>query len=198
MQEFQENFNQNSSRRDDKIAEMMESISQQETCIRELEKEKSAQQRSLYKFYDQTRNHYQFRMILRAWKYFTQCRKRKSRVENYIKNKLHRKRQRALFEGWCKVTHAEFKEKMDASRVHIKRELEAKMLDKWTNKVNALKLYMIQLEDKIKTEQEARQKLAEAYDASLSNGFSRLNLETQVLQTNPLIGEVVIKHFTHQ
>jgi hypothetical protein len=96
------------------------------------------------------------------------------------------------------VTHAEFKEKMDASRVHIKRELEAKMLDKWTNKVNALKLYMIQLEDKIKTEQEARQKLAEAYDASLSNGFSRLNLETQVLQTNPLIGEVVIKHFTHQ
>lgn len=56
-------------------------------------------------------------------------------------------------------------------------------------------LYMAQLEDKIKIEQEAREKLAIAYDASLSTGFSRLNLETQVLQTNPLIGEVVMKNF---
>ena len=95
-------------------------------------------------------------MILRAWKYFTQCRKRKSRVENYIKNKLHRKRQRAFFEGWRKVSHDEFKERMDIERVQIKKNLEVKMLDKWSNKVNALKLYMIQLEDKIKMEQEAR------------------------------------------
>lgn len=39
MAEFQENFNQNSSRRDDKISEMMQSISYQENYIRELEKE---------------------------------------------------------------------------------------------------------------------------------------------------------------
>ena len=74
----------------------------------------------------------------------------------------------------------------------MRAELESKMLVQWTTKVDALMLYMAQLEDRIKIEQEARQKLAEAYDASLTNGFSRLTLETQMLQVNPLIGEVVI------
>ena len=69
------------------------------------------------------------------------------------------------------------------------------MLTQWSTKVDSLLLYMSQLEDKIKVEQEARQKLAEAYDNSLNNGFSRLNLETQVLQANPLINEVVIRNF---
>ena len=43
-------------------------------------------------------------------------------------------------------------------------ELESKMLVQWSSKVDALMLYMAQLEDKIKVEQEARQRLAEAYD----------------------------------
>lgn len=135
---------------------MMQSISQQETCIRELEKEKNAQKSCLYKFYEQTRNHYRFRQILRQWKYYTLCSKRKNRVYNYIKNKLHRKRQRLLYEGWCKVTHKWFKAKMDADRAQIKADLESKMLVKWSSKVDALMLYMAQLEDKIKVEQEAR------------------------------------------
>lgn len=93
------------------------------------------------------------------------------------------------------MTHQWFKERIDSEKATIRSELESKMLIQWSSKVDALMLYMAQLEDKIKIEQEARQKLAEAYDASLSNGFSRLNIETQVLQANPLIGEVVIKNF---
>lgn len=152
MEEFQENFNQNSSRRDDKISEMMQSISMQEGCIRELERDKSAQKSCLHKFYAQTRNHFRFRVILRQWKYYTICRKRRNRVYNYIINKFHRRRQRNVFEGWTKVSHEWFKERMDSERVMMKRELESKMLVQWTSKVDSLMLYMAQLEDKIRLE----------------------------------------------
>lgn len=195
MAEYQENFNQNTSRRNDKISEMMESISQQELTNKELEKEKNSQKSCMYKFYAQTRNHFRFRVILANWKYYTKCQKRKNRILNYAKNNSHRRRQARLFESWRKVTHAWFKERIDSERMTMKTELESKMLIQWTTKVDALMLYMAQLEDRIKIEQEARQKLAEAYDASLTNGFSRLTLETQMLQVNPLIGEVVIKEF---
>lgn len=134
-------------------------------------------------------------MILARWKYYTKCQKRKNRISDYAKNKFHRKRQANLFESWRKVTHHWFKERIDSERNQMRAELESKMLVQWTTKVDALMLYMAQLEDRIKIEQEARQKLAEAYDASLTNGFSRLTLETQMLQVNPLIGEVVIKEF---
>lgn len=43
-------------------------------------------------------------------------------------------------------------------------ELEGKMLVQWSTKVDALKLYMAQLEDKIRAEQEAREKLAITYE----------------------------------
>lgn len=56
-------------------------------------------------------------------------------------------------------------------------------------------LYMAQLEDKIKVEQEARQRLAEAYDLSLNTGFNVLNDETKLLSHNPLLNEVVINKF---
>lgn len=69
------------------------------------------------------------------------------------------------------------------------------MLVQWSSKVDALMLYMAQLEDKIKQEQEARQRLAEAYDQSLNMGFNKLNNETRLLSVNPLINEVVIKQF---
>ncbi len=56
-------------------------------------------------------------------------------------------------------------------------------------------LYMAHMEDKIKLEQEARQKLAEAYDKSLNCGFNVLTSQTQTLQANPLIHEVVLTKF---
>lgn len=174
---------------------MMQSIQQQESTIRELEKENNSQKSCMYKFYEKTRNHFRFRCVLRAWKYYTKCRKQRNRVYSYIINKFHRRRQSKIYEGWKWVAHKQFKEEVDAKKFRIQAELESKMLTQWSTKVDALLLYMSQLEDKIKVEQEARQKLAEAYDNSLNNGFSRLNLETQVLQANPLINEVVIRNF---
>ena len=51
-------------------------------------------------------------------------------------------------------------------------ELESKMLVKWSTKVDSLLLYMAQLEDKIKLEQDAREVLTHTYDQSLNTGFN--------------------------
>lgn len=64
------------------------------------------------------------------------------------------------------------------------------MLNVFTSKVDALLLYMAQLEEKIKVEQEAREELTQTYEASLNQGVSRLNTETQVLAENPLVREI--------
>ncbi len=52
------------------------------------------------------------------------------------------------------------------------------MLTSWSQKVDALLLYMAQLEDKIKTEVEARENLTRVYENSLNNGVNKLNDET--------------------
>jgi len=64
------------------------------------------------------------------------------------------------------------------------------MLIQWSTKVDALKLYMAQLEDKIRVEQEAREKLAITYEESLNVGVHRLQDETQLLTESPLVREI--------
>ena len=55
------------------------------------------------------------------------------------------------------------------------------MLVQYSTKVDALLQYMASLEDKIKMEQDAREKLSIVYDRSLNNGFNQLNEETREL-----------------
>ena len=68
--------------------------------------------------------------------------------------------------------------------------LEAELLVQWSTKVDALSLYVAELEDKIKQEQEARERLTIMYDQSLALGYNRLTNETANLSQNPLIHEV--------
>ena len=49
------------------------------------------------------------------------------------------------------------------------------MLVQWTSKVDALMLYMAQLEEKIKQEQDERAHLAQIYEQSLNQGVNTLN-----------------------
>ena len=49
---------------------------------------------------------------------------------------------------------------------------------------------MAQLEDKIKSETEARENLTRVYENSLNQGVSKLNQETQGLAENPLVREI--------
>jgi len=62
----------------------------------------------------------------------------------------------------------------------------------WTSKVDQLMLYMAQLEDKIKSEVQAREQLTQTYEQSLNKGVNKLNTETNLLADNPLINEISI------
>lgn len=99
---------------------------------------------------------------------------------------------RRLFESWRGVTHEWFKQRLDRDKTSFRMELESKMMVKWQTKVDSLLLYMAQLEDKIKGEQDARETLTLTYDVSLNTGFDKLNTEAHVLSQNPLIHEVII------
>ena len=84
----------------------------------------------------------------------------------------------------------EFKERLNREKSTFRNDLESKILVQWSTKVDALTLYVAELEDKIKHEQEAREKLKIAYDQSLNLGHQRLVDETALLTQNPLIHEV--------
>ena len=120
------------------------------------------------KFHEYQQNAARFRIVIRAWRYYAQCHKRKKRIQAYIVNKLHRRRQRLMFHSWRQVVHEEFKEKLESEKAQKRMELESKMLVQWSKKVDSLMVYMAQLEDKIKMEQEAREQLARTYDQSLN------------------------------
>jgi hypothetical protein len=85
--------------------------------------------------------------------------RRKNRIAAFTRNTLHRRKMKHLFESWRGVSHTWFKVRLDSQTGHFRAELEAKMLNVFTSKVDALLLYMAQLEEKIKIEQEARESL---------------------------------------
>lgn len=60
----------------------------------------------------------------------------------------------------------------------------------WEKKVDALKIYMAQLQEKIRIEIAAREELAVTYEKSLNKGVHQLNDETRVLADNPLVKEI--------
>ena len=192
MGEYQHNFNQNSSRRDDRIAEMNGSIDTQESSIKDLHKVDELQESCLNRFFTMKQNLYYYRICMKAWLFYHKVQKRKNRLAAYTRNKIHRGKMRRLFESWRAVSHQEFKERMDNEKTNFRMELESKMLVKWSTKVDQLLVYMQQLEDKIKMEQDARERLTVTYDQSLNSGFNKLNVETQVLSANPLVHEVII------
>ena len=72
------------------------------------------------------------------------------------------------------------------------------MLVQYSTKVDAMLLYVAELEDKIKEEQDARERLAIVYDQSVNTGFEKLNEETRVLSANPLLHEVVVSRLDNE
>ena len=95
-----------------------------------------------------------------------------------------------MFSSWKNVTSEEFKVRMEREKYTFRSNLESQILLQWSTKVDVLLLYVSELEDKIKQEQEARERLTHMYDNSLAVGYMRLTSETQNLAQNPLIHEV--------
>ena len=64
----------------------------------------------------------------------------------------------------------------------------------YQRKVDSMLLYAAELEDKIKLEQDAREKMTHLYNQSLSQGFQVLNAETQCLSQTELTSEVLLRN----
>ena len=69
-----------------------------------------------------------------------------------MRNTLYRKKLDRLFQSWRKVSHAEFSVRLDGERNAFRTDLESKILVQWSTKVDALLLYVSNLEDKIRQE----------------------------------------------
>jgi hypothetical protein len=88
------------------------------------------------------------------------------------------------------ITHTWFKEKCEVDKEIFREKLNQQHLVQWSTRVDSLLLYMAQLEEKIKMEQQAREKLTVTYEESLNQGVTKLNSETNLLAEDPLVREI--------
>lgn len=128
-------------------------------------------------------------MVMKNWRAYFAVYKQKARLAAFTRNTLYRKKMKRLFKSWRGVTHDMFTTRLDHEKTTFRTEIESQILVQWSTKVNALLLYVAELEDKIKQEQEARAALTQIYDNSLNLGHQRLVNETIQLSQNPLIHE---------
>ena len=131
-----------------------------------------------------------YRIYMQAWKAYLKRRKGKKRVAAHSRNFIYRKSLTRFFRGWRDVAHEWGRDRINAEESTYRKNLETEKLTMWTSKVDQLMLYMAQLEDKIKTEVQAREQLAVAYESSLNKGVKTLNSETGLLADNPLVHEI--------
>ena len=99
---------------------------------------------------------------------------------------------RRLFYSWRGVTHLDFKERINREASEYEKTQRDKELSSWDKEVEALKVYMAQLQEKIRIEVLAREELARTYELSLKRGVVQLNEETRSLAENPLVKEISI------
>ena len=65
------------------------------------------------------------------WRFYTNVKKRKNRLEAFTRNTIHRNKMRRLFESWRGVSHKWFKERLDREKETFRAELESKILTQW-------------------------------------------------------------------
>lgn len=102
--------------------------------------------------------------------FHTQLIKREKRLNAYSKNYMYRRNMRRLFYSWRGVTHLWFKERINREAIEYERTQRDKELSQWDKEVDALKVYMAQLQEKIRIEVGAREELARTYENSLNRG----------------------------
>jgi hypothetical protein len=97
---------------------------------------------------------------------------------------------RGLFYGWRGISHRWFKKRINKEAIEYEKTQRDKELTQWDKEVEALKVYMAQLQEKIRIEVIAREELTRTYENSLNRGVVQLNEETRSLAENPLIKEI--------
>jgi hypothetical protein len=122
--------------------------------------------------------------------FYTQMIKHEKRINAYSKNYMHRRKMRGLFYGWRGISHRWFKKRINKEAIEYEKTQRDKELTQWDKEVEALKVYMAQLQEKIRIEVIAREELTRTYENSLNRGVVQLNEETRSLAENPLIKEI--------
>ena len=122
--------------------------------------------------------------------FHTELVRSEKRLKAYSKNYMYRRNMRRLFYSWRGVTHVWFKERINREAVEYERTQRDKELTHWDKEVDALKVYMAQLQEKIRIEVAAREELTRTYENSLNRGVVQLNEETRNLAENPLVKEI--------
>lgn len=69
-----------------------------------------------------------------------------------------------MFDALRNFSHQQYLTKFGQKEEEFRAELESKILVQYRNKVDSLLLYAAELEDKIKMEQDAREKMTKLYD----------------------------------
>jgi len=157
-----------------------------------LEKKKGQDISCMQRFFDIKKRETYQRTYWNYWMKFHVHKKSKTRKMNYAKNFFYRKQLKWAFILLRDLSSEEGKERIKREEKIFRQTLETEKLTMWTSKVDQLMLYMAQLEDKIKTEVQAREQLSLTYENSLNRGVNVLNKETNLLADNPLIQEISI------
>ena len=85
---------------------------------------------------------------------------------------MYRRNMRLLFKSWKQITDEWGKERIIDNAKVFESGKRVEILEQWDKKVDALKLYMAQLQEKIRIEVQAREELTRTYENSLNKGVS--------------------------
>jgi hypothetical protein len=96
--------------------------------------------------------------------YYFEMAKFEKRIKAYSKNFMYRRKMRLLFGSWRGVSHQWFKQRINKEAVEYERTQRDKELAQWDKEVDALKVYMAQLQEKIRIEVQAREELTKTYE----------------------------------
>lgn len=188
--EYEQNYQANVADKKAHIAEIGTQIGQKEEDIAEKKERYDAIKHKIYGLMKLKYQTFIKRVYFNEVLFFMQSQRREKRIKAYSKNFMYRRNMRQLFYSWRGVTHVWFKERINREAVEYERVQRDKELAAWDKEVDALKVYMAQLQEKIRIEVQAREDLARTYENSLNRGVVQLNEETRSLAENPLVREI--------
>ncbi|CDW80263.1 UNKNOWN [Stylonychia lemnae] len=190
MIEYEENFKANIQDKESHLDQAQELILRKEQEIIETQEKRKRVIQLTEHILQQKYNLFIKRVAVRAMQYFKDIIQRERRIRVYTRNYMYRRNLRLLFGSWRGVSHSWFKERINEEAKSYEHKVTIEKLISWNQNVDAMKIYMVQLQEKIRIEVAAREELAITYEQSLNKGVGQLNNETAVLAENPLIKEI--------
>ena len=192
INDFKNNFQVNLNEKQANVDEFIETIQLKKQTTVELKDLKSRNLSCIIRFVNMKHRLAQQKQVYKAWLKYHNRKLQKNRVATYSRNTIRRGMLSRIFNNWQRVSHQMGKERIVKEEHSFRKNLEKEKLTMWSSKVDQLMLYMAQLEDKIKSEVQAREELTVSYERSLNKGVTVLKNETSLLEENPLIQEISI------